>query len=324
MGARVSEMSEEEALEYELYPKGSSAWLHDYRLRATGKMWKNVVLTQYMLVPPTVRLCASVFVCDPLTPSGAPDPAMSVHLSRADYTYMCDTTEYMLVRWVGWLGAFFYAFVVPMFWVISLYRRRNLLSSFSNFQQFGFLYVCYKRDSWIAYQWDVVETWRKLALGTLIIFVTPGSMTQLGCFFVVCLMALVIHMQVMPFESEMDNNLQTNCLLAIVLTVFYAIFQKMKALTDAVEREGSGGRGTGLDNMSALDTVVIGLHVVVLVSTLGTFALLTNKLRILVPKICKALRKPTQVGAPPENDDSSDDSDSAPADSSRQPELNEI
>ena len=185
--ARVSEMSEEEALAYELYPKGSSAWLHDYRLRATGKMWKNIVLTQYMLVPPTVRLCASVFVCDPLTPSGAPDPAMSVHLSRADYTYMCDTTEYMLVRWVGWLGAFFYAFVVPMFWVISLYRRRNLLSSFSNFQQFGFLYVCYKRDSWIAYQWDVVETWRKLALGTLIIFVTPGSMTQLGCFFVVCL-----------------------------------------------------------------------------------------------------------------------------------------
>merc|ERR1711865_925206 len=285
MGARVSEMSEEEALEYELYPKGSSAWLHDYRLRATGKMWKNVVLTQYMMVPPTVRLCASVFVCDPLTPSGAPDPAMSVHLSRADYTYMCDTTEYMLVRWVGWLGAFFYAFVVPMFWVISLYRRRNLLSSFTNFQQFGFLYVCYKRDSWIAYQWDVVETWRKLALGTLIIFVTPGSMTQLGCFFVVCLMALVIHLHVHPFKTDLDNNLQANALFAIVVTVFYAVFSKLRKITTV-----SSGDTVSTENMAVLDTLVIVLNVFVIVSTFGSLLLMAKKTTVLVPKIFKAMK----------------------------------
>ena len=34
----VADMTEEEADEFELYPKGSPAWLHDYSLRATGKM----------------------------------------------------------------------------------------------------------------------------------------------------------------------------------------------------------------------------------------------------------------------------------------------
>ena len=272
---------------------------------AALSQWKNIVLTQYLLVAPTVSLCASVFVCDPLTADGREDPAMAVHLSRADYSYSCETPEYLVVRLVGYIGAIFYAGAVPLFWMIALYMRRNELKRFNNFQQYGFLYsecliywpllsastyiifcfllsVSYKPKelSAFAYQWDVVETWRKLALGTLIIFVTPGSMTQLGCFFVLCQLALVAHMQVMPFESEMDNNLQTNCLLAIVLTVFYGMFTKMKALTHPEGREGVGGRGTGVDNMSALDTVVIGLHVVVLVSTLGTFALLTVSLSV--------------------------------------------
>jgi Ca2+-binding EF-hand superfamily protein len=34
----VADMTEEEADAFELYPKGSPAWLHDYSLRATGKM----------------------------------------------------------------------------------------------------------------------------------------------------------------------------------------------------------------------------------------------------------------------------------------------
>ena len=83
-------------------------------------------------------------------------------------------------------------------------------------------------------------------------------------------------MQVKPFKEDLDNNLQTNCLLAIVLTVFYGIFSKMKALTLRLEIM-SGGPATS-DNMAVLDSVVIALNVIVLVSTLGTFALLTVSL----------------------------------------------
>ena len=72
------------------------------------------------------------------------------------------------------------------------------------------------------------ETLRKLMLGSLIVFVEPGSTTQLGFFFVVCLLALVAHLHVKPFKANLDNTLQGNALFAIVVTVFFAIFKMSK------------------------------------------------------------------------------------------------
>ena len=69
------------------------------------------------------------------------------------------------------------------------------------------------------------ETLRKLMLGSLVVFVEPGSTTQLGFFFVVCLLALVAHLHVKPFKANLDNTLQGNALFAIVVTVFFAIFK---------------------------------------------------------------------------------------------------
>ena len=65
-------------------------------------------------------------------------------------------------------------------------------------------------------------------LGSLVVFVEPGSTTQLGFFFVVCLLALVAHLHVKPFKANLDNTLQGNALFAIVVTVFFAIFKMSK------------------------------------------------------------------------------------------------
>ena len=72
------------------------------------------------------------------------------------------------------------------------------------------------------------ETIRKLMLGSLVVFVEPGSTTQLGFFFLVCLLALVAHLHVKPFKANLDNILQGNALFAIVITVFFAIFKMSK------------------------------------------------------------------------------------------------
>ena len=70
------------------------------------------------------------------------------------------------------------------------------------------------------------ETIRKLMLGSLVVFVEPGSTTQLGFFFLVCLLALVAHLHVKPFKANLDNTLQGNALFAIVVTIFFAIFKR--------------------------------------------------------------------------------------------------
>ena len=83
-------------------------------------------------------------------------------------------------------------------------------------------------------------------------------------------MALVIHLHVHPFKTDLDNNLQANALLAIVVTVFYAIFSKLRKITTV-----SSGDTVSTENMAVLDTLVIVLNVFVLVSTFSSFLLMT-------------------------------------------------
>jgi hypothetical protein len=211
---------------FELYPEGGNAWAYDAKLRAKGKLWKNILLTQYLLVPPTTALSCAAFVCDPRT-LGMTDEDFPHPVLRADSSVECYTPRHANAMLLGYLGIILYAFITPLFWIALLYKNRHELNSFRISQQLGFFYICYKDRtlSTFGFVWDVIETLRKLLLGSLVVFVQPGSTTQLGFFFVVCLCALVAHLHVKPFKADLDNTLQANALLAIVVTVFFAIFK---------------------------------------------------------------------------------------------------
>merc|ERR1711871_1296556 len=103
--------------ECEIYPVGGKAWLHDMTLRVWGKMWKNIVLTQYLLAPPTTALCCSVFVCDPQTSTGQPDTRLrGLSLMRADYSVSCTSDMYTSIMLAGAVGVFIYAVFIPACW----------------------------------------------------------------------------------------------------------------------------------------------------------------------------------------------------------------
>jgi hypothetical protein len=227
ISANLSE-EEENDLNFtvDLYPVGSSAWHHDEYMRTQGKKWKNVILTQYLFVPPVVMLCVSTFVCDPQTITGQPDTRLGVQFLRADSSVICDSEGDAWLKSIAGLGIFAYAFCIPAFWLFSLYENRNRLNSFETQQRLGFLYVCYKdrSESKWAYLWDVFETIRKIVLGSLIVFVDPGSMSQLGVFFIACLFFHYIHLSVKPFTAAFDNRLQANALTVNVLTIFYVVW----------------------------------------------------------------------------------------------------
>ena len=155
------------------------------------------------------------------------------------------------------------------------------------------------------------ETIRKLMLGSLVVFVEPGSATQLGFFFVVCLLALVAHLHVKPFKANLDNTLQGNALFAIVVTVFFAIFKMGKSARfhylfssshsfavffsfftadrNSATTAGSDGK------MTNFMYIVLILNIVVVVTTIGSVLLLTRKIRILVPKIMQSVKASANV-----------------------------
>jgi hypothetical protein len=293
---------QEPAASFTIFTVGGKAWLHDCLIRMDGKTWKNVILTQYLLVPPTVTLCCSIFVCDPQDNNGNIDRRISTHYLRADYSVVCWTEEHRLLQVIASFGLLVYALCIPAFWSRSLYCLRDHLKAFKTFQRFGFLYLCYRSrsESVIAYQWDIVDTVRKLVLGSIVIFVAPGSLLQLGFFFVVCLFMLCTHLYVQPFKSRLDNHLQTNALFAIVITVFFAVFQRSQAAA-AQSGGGTGGTSGGAfmdrrdDSTRIIGFVVLGINILVLVVTVLSFVLMTHKIRTLVPKMVRAVRSSVLV-----------------------------
>ena len=154
------------------------------------------------------------------------------------------------------------------------------------------------------------ETLRKLMLGSLVVFVEPGSTTQLGFFFVVCLLALVAHLHVKPFKANLDNTLQGNALFAIVVTVFFAIFKMGNYFFISLFRcrflpsshyfavfffyftADRNAATTAEDDsqMTSFMYIVLILNIVVVITTIGSVLLLTRKIRILVPKIMQSVK----------------------------------
>jgi len=222
---------------------------------------------------------------------GVTDPDFPHPILRIDSNVECGTPRYDGVESLGVLGILIYAIATPLFWIALLYNNRNRLNSFGISQQLGFFYICYKdkNTSSISYLWDVIETIRKLMLGSLVVFVEPGSTTQLGFFFLVCLLALVAHLHVKPFKANLDNTLQGNALFAIVVTIFFAIFKRAdRNAATAAEDDGK---------MSSFMYLVLIINILVVVTTIGSLVLLTRKIRILVPKIMSAVRRKSSMSS---------------------------
>ena len=122
---------------FEMYPEGGKAWVYDAKLRANGKLWKNILLTQYLLVPPTTALCCAVYACDPMT-LGVTDPDFPHPILRIDSDVECRTPRYDGVVGLGFVGILIYAVATPLFWIALLYKNRSRLNSFRISQQLGF------------------------------------------------------------------------------------------------------------------------------------------------------------------------------------------
>ena len=161
------------------------------------------------------------------------------------------------------------------------------------------------------------ETLRKLMLGSLVVFVEPGSTTQLGFFFLVCLLALVAHLHVKPFKANLDNTLQGNALFAIVVTIFFAIFKRGNYFFISLFRclcspsshyfavfflnfTANRNAATAAEDdgqMSSFMYLVLIINILVVVTTIGSLVLLTRKIRILVPKIMSAVRRKSSMSS---------------------------
>ena len=93
---------------------------------------------------------------------------------------------------------------------------------------------------------------------------------------------MAAHIDGKPFKAKLDNRLQANALIAIVITSFYGIIKQLKTATEA---DASGDYFFGY--------FVIVVNAISFCTIAGTFLFMTAKVRVLAPKIFKAVRAST-------------------------------
>ena len=96
-------------------------------------------------------------------------------------------------------------------------------------QHLGFLYSGYDPRY---YYWESVELLRKLALTGLIIFVMPGSPSQLAVTCLIALVAIVLYGRMEPYLEGTDDTLQLLCQLQIFLLSFAGLLLRINVTSE--------------------------------------------------------------------------------------------
>jgi len=191
----------------------------------------------FTIYPGTSKVVLSVFRCHPLQIS---ETEIKAYL-YADYSIECWEGSHAMYSIIGLIMTILYPVGVPVLFIMSIRgyskvtadgvpledARRDdpdvqsaLIKDPVINEQFGFLYGRFKPDFW---WYETAELARKLAIGSMTMFIMPGTATQtivaIGfntyflCQMLVC----------WPFKSYDDNMLFTLSLVATTITLFGAL-----------------------------------------------------------------------------------------------------
>ena len=111
----------------------------------------------------------------------------------------------------------------------SEYDRKWYVANDHLASRFGFLYAAYEPGVWF---WEVLEMGRKLFFTGLLIFIAPGSPSQMVIAILAGLAWLVVATLMQPYQSDSDDLLATIASTEIVLLTFAALLIKADVSRD--------------------------------------------------------------------------------------------
>jgi len=200
-----------------------------------------------------------------------------VYYLNADLRKECFTEEWVQNACLALTGVALYVAGIPTTSLILLSRNKHKLHSDEKCQdRLGFLFERYEPQ---CYWWEVTEMNRKLLLCSVIVFIVPGSITQIVSALAIATFFFAIHFKYTPFDEDTDDNLQTVSLASTILTMWGAII-----LTSKEDFPGTG-----------LILVFINLMVVMLslyIMAIDTFPTMYGELMSYI-EACMALAKVT-------------------------------
>jgi predicted outer membrane repeat protein len=214
--------------------------------------WNSFCMLLFLIFPGTSKVVVSMFHCKQLQYS---DSEVKEYL-YADFNVQCWEGSHNMYAALAAVMVMLYPIGIPVFFIMSLYPHSRVTADGTALksarqeepdaqsalvkdpvisEQFGFLYARFKPDFW---WYETSELVRKLAVGTLSMFIMPGTATQtvfaIGfntyfmCQLLIC----------WPFKAYDDNMLMTISLAATSITLFGALI--IQGHIDELDQYGDG------------------------------------------------------------------------------------
>jgi len=179
-------------------------------IKAADLCWKLALLSLFVLYPSLSFRVMSVFDCRKIGDD---------YWLRQDVELQCYTIIWAQYAIVGVMAVCIYPLGVPFLFFTILRRNQHRLQSPGVKARYGFLYSGFVMAFWGG---ELLEMARKFFMTSFLIFVAPGSITQIGAALMVSAVFIGLHTNYDPYADPVENRVQTISLWGSFLNMFCA------------------------------------------------------------------------------------------------------
>lgn len=218
-----------------IHPERGERWKRKL-VAFTNKCWKGFLFLCFLVFPPVSNKTFKFLACNYFYEyaeeewmdllGGTRTEGQYRRFLEADYSIDCDSQEYADNYWIFLVSFFVFIVGIPLFFFLILWthQRKGLLQSGWCMARYGFLYQKYELRCW---WWELLEMFRKLMLTSVLIFVQPGSLSQIVFGMLVSFVCLLLHTNQAAYLETNDDLLQFGALLGIFLVLWTALLMKV-------------------------------------------------------------------------------------------------
>ena len=123
----------------------------------------------------------------------------------ADYSLKCYDSAYNGMMVLAVSVVVFFAFGIPLFFSVVLYKKREHLRTRETQQFLGMLYLSYRPE---VYWFESVQMLFKLALWASLTFFKDDPQVKIALAQFICFLQVALHARLRPFNSDFKNTMQ--------------------------------------------------------------------------------------------------------------------
>ncbi|GMH95865.1 hypothetical protein TrST_g6296 [Triparma strigata] len=141
-----------------------------------------------------------------------------------DHQVNCETAEHKAYELYAAFMMFVYPFGITALYAFLLYRKREKIADKDRHKEkslnkIAFLWEMYEPRWW---WFEIFECVRRLSMTGMLVFVDPGSPTQIVIAILNSVISIVMYSHLLPFEKNSDDNLAVVSSWSIFFTLFGA------------------------------------------------------------------------------------------------------